>query len=168
MWKMLAYARTLVNIDECRGINSPHAGVKLIVIFSSVKSSGPPVEWIRNHGRYFLFPMSNFSQNPDSDRDEEEDMVEFTVTGAVVNALCDANAKSHTITENISRGEVDAIDALVRTSPNFTEYHYRWRFAGTNAKFTSKDDISSEFPSVWDGKEIGDSTTSGTRFQPVP
>lgn len=113
---MVAYATTLTNIDECRGINSPHAAVKLIIIFSSVKRSGPAGEWIRNHGRYFCFPVSNFSQNPVGDSDEEEDMVEFTVTGTVVDALFDANAKSHAITVNISRGEVDAVKALVTWS----------------------------------------------------
>jgi hypothetical protein len=109
-------------------------------------------------GRYFLFPVSNSLRNPDGDSDEAEDMVEFTVTSTVADIFFDAKAKSHTVTVDISRGEVDAIKALVRTSLNFTECHYCWPFAGTNAKFTSKDDISSESPSVWDGKEIGDIT----------
>ena len=118
---------------------------------TSATKTGSRLEWVRNRGRYFLFPISD-----DDNGDEEKDMVEFSVVGTVVDTFFDSKAKSHMITVNITRAEMEAIKTLVRSSPDFVDHHYRWPFVGTNAKFRSRDDIGTDFQSAWDGRRILD------------
>src|SRR5271169_6801551 len=94
-------------------------------------------QWVRNRGRYFLFPAINPSEETSISQTEE--MIEFNVVGTLVDSFLNDKAKSHTITVELSREKIEEIKALVRTSPNFNANEYRWPFVGRDAKFTSKD-----------------------------
>ena len=84
-------------------------------------------------------------------------MVEFNVTGTVVNTFLTPKSKSHTITIDLKQNYIAAIKTLIKTSPEFDDTKsYRWPFIGKHAKFTSKDDIGNDYQCIWDGRGIDD------------
>jgi hypothetical protein len=54
----------------------------------------------------------------------------------------------------VEYSEINGIKSIVRTVPNFQERGYRWPFEGTDAKFTSKDNLEDAYDEIWDGRDI--------------
>ena len=98
----------------------------------------PNIDWISNKGRYYAFKPKLPNANED---DETQDILEFEAIGTLTRAFLQAGAMSHTIIVNIGRSDIDRIKAIIRSIPNFQERGYRWPFEGTDAKFTSKENL---------------------------
>jgi hypothetical protein len=108
------------------------------------------VQWVSNKGRYHAFDP----RPSDATDNDTQDVIEFEVVGTLTRAFLQASAKSHTISVDIGHCEIDGIKSIVRTVPNFQERGYRWPFEGTDAKFTSKDNLEDAYDEIWDGRDI--------------
>jgi hypothetical protein len=116
----------------------------------SNRSCSTTVQWINNKGRYHAFkPIA--SDAPDHDA---QDVLEFETVGTLTRAFLQAGAKSHTIIVNIGYAGIDHIKTIVRSIPNFQERGYRWPFDGSDAKFTSKDNLEDAYEEIWDAHDI--------------
>jgi len=79
-------------------------------------------------------------------------MVEFSLKGTVAKAylLGNSNEYAHNVTVKLDEDEIEKIKAVVSKAPNCKNgEEYRWPFIGSNAKFSSKDDVDSKFKFVW-------------------
>ena len=106
--------------------------------------------WVSNKGRFHAFDP----RPSDATDDDTQDVIEFEVVGNLTRAFLQAGAKSHTISVDIGHNEINGIKSIVRTVPNFQERGYRWPFEGTDAKFTSKDNLEDAYDEIWDGRDI--------------
>jgi hypothetical protein len=113
------------------------------------------VIWMDNNGVRFPFPGNDGS----GDGDDVFDPIHFTTTGVVSAAFLNAGALSHTLKFTISRGDIDQIKTIAASSP---DYHpgdqFHWPFVedaasgGNLATANNKDDLSSPFEHVYDGR----------------
>jgi len=115
---------------------------------STVPTSNVPdlgIRWERRKGSYYPFPAKGSG-------DADLDPIEFHVTGTVVTPFLSASPYPHTVIVDISIAEIDKIKAIALSAPRQNDSDYRWPFDGTEAKFSNKDDLSIDFPEVWDGR----------------
>jgi hypothetical protein len=108
------------------------------------------VQWVGNKGRFHAFDP----RPSDATDDDTQDVIEFEVVGTLTRAFLQASAQSHTISVDIGHSEINGMKSIVRTVPNFQERAYRWPFEGTDAKFTSKDNLGDAYDEIWDGRDI--------------
>lgn len=104
------------------------------------------VDWVKNGGRYFPFPMPHFA---DDGTEEPREVLDLQVKGVVQAAFLTADALSHTVAVEISTGDIEHIKSVVCSAPKHEESGFRWPFSGVEAKFVSKVDLDKDFANIW-------------------
>jgi len=110
-------------------------------------STTPTFHWIDNHAIRYPFPIAG-------DSNEAIDVIEYQITGTLTSSFLNADAKSHTVKLTIDDGDIQRIEALVKTSPDFVEESFRWPFDVNGiTTFTSKENLSTEFEYLYDARD---------------
>src|SRR5947207_10081669 len=119
---------------------------------SSAVPPGTHITWRRHQAKFLLFDLNSKDENG------KIQVAEFKVRGMVSSAFLDSSQYSHTISINISLTEIQKIKDIVCKSPPYTDEAdgFRWPFMGTEAKFTSRDNLDKPYENLWDGRGLAD------------
>src|SRR5271170_426678 len=113
------------------------------------------VKWVDNNGIKYPFP----ADDADYDGDDVFIPIQFSATGIVSAAFLNAGSLSHTIKFTIARKDIQRIEALIESSPDYRPSdEFKWPFVDGVATTNNKDNLASPFEHVYDGrdKQIGD------------
>ena len=83
---------------------------------------------------------------------ETVDVIEREITGTLTASFSNASALSHTVKLKIDVHDIERVEDLVKTSPDFLNGTFRWPFDNGIATFTSKENLSSEFQYLYDAR----------------
>ena len=83
---------------------------------------------------------------------ETVDVIEREITGTLTASFLNAGALSHTVKLKIDVHDIERVEDLVKTSPDFLDGTFRWPFDNGIATFTSKENLSSEFQYLYDAR----------------
>ena len=103
------------------------------------------VLWKRKKAMYYSF----HTEGP-----KKEEMIEFNVTGTVVDAFLSEKMKSHTDLVNVNEEFIERVKKMIRTASGFRETGFRWPFESEVARFNEKEFVEEEFPVVWDDRGL--------------
>lgn len=115
----------------------------------SASAAYSSVKWIDNNGVKYPFP----ADDGNCASDDVFIPIQFSATGVVSASYLNAGALSHTVKFAIAREDIDHVKALIESSP---EYHasdeFKWPFVDDVATTSNKDNLTSAFEHVYDGR----------------
>jgi len=131
---------------------SPPVPTTITAVSTAPAAASSQVKWDDNNSVRYLFPANN----EDYKGDDVFDPVQFETIGLVTTSFLNAGAFSHTIKFTIPKEDIEQIKALVKSSPEFQpgdEFH--WPFVNGVATANNKDNLTSPFENVYNGRNKG-------------
>lgn len=113
---------------------------------SSIGVSAEDILWRKRGSRYNAFGPP--------DADGKRSVLELTLKGTVLNSYLRAGALSHTVSIEVSQPDLERLKAFIKKAPEFDLKSYRWPIDGRVVKFTTRQELASEFKYVWNGVGI--------------
>lgn len=140
---------TPTHTSQPTALISPPATTTITAVSAAAPAASSQVMWVDNNGVRYPFPANNEVY----EGDDVFNPVQFETIGLVTTCFLNAGAISHTIKFTIPKEDIERIKALVKSSPEFQpgdEFH--WPFADGVATANNKDNLTSPFENVYDGR----------------